>query len=67
MDAPQDALFAALKRRFVAGIAQPTAANEQATAARVFDILLRTGGARATAGLTRLPDGIFWPTVDASG
>ena len=67
IQAPDDAVFAALKRRFIAGIALPSAAQEEQTARQMFDILLRTGGTVATAGLTKLPDGMFWPTVDADG
>jgi NitT/TauT family transport system substrate-binding protein len=60
MNARQDTLFNSFKRRFVDGIAHPSAAEQQRTAARLFDVLLRTGGARATGGLESLPDGIFW-------
>lgn len=60
MDAPDDALFATLRRRFIAGIARPSPADEQRAATRLFDILLRTGGTRATANMDRLPEGIFW-------
>lgn len=59
MNAPQDALFAGLRRRFLAGLAAPAADQEQ-TAERVLTVLLRAGGTRATAGLTALPDGLFW-------
>jgi NitT/TauT family transport system substrate-binding protein len=65
MDAPDPALFAALRDGFVAGIGHPTAAEEQATAARVLAILLRTGGRRATGGIAALPSGVFWPEPDA--
>jgi NitT/TauT family transport system substrate-binding protein len=60
MNAPQDTLFNSFRRRFVDGIAHPSPAEQQRTAARLFDVLLRTGGTRATAGLESLPDGIFW-------
>lgn len=60
MNAPQDTLFNSFKRRFVDGIAHPSVAEQQRTAAQLFDVLLRTGGARATGGLQSLPDGIFW-------
>jgi NitT/TauT family transport system substrate-binding protein len=65
MDAPDDPSFEILKQRYRAGIPRVTAAEEQETVARLFDILLRTGGTRATGGLERLPDGIFWPVPDA--
>jgi NitT/TauT family transport system substrate-binding protein len=67
MNAPDPALFATLRAGFIAGIGHPSAAEEQATAARVFAILLRTGGRRATGGLAALPGGIFWPEPDAKG
>jgi NitT/TauT family transport system substrate-binding protein len=68
MDAANDQLFDSLRRRFVAGIAaEPSAAQSQQTAERVFAILLKTGGAHATAGLKALPDGIFWQRSNASG
>jgi NitT/TauT family transport system substrate-binding protein len=67
MDASDDALFASLRRRFIAGIAELPAASQQATAERVFAILHSTGGARATAGLNALPDGIFWRRADGGG
>jgi NitT/TauT family transport system substrate-binding protein len=60
MNAPDDALFQSLRRRFIGGIAHPSAAEEEQTAARLFEIVLRTGGTRATGGLTQLPPGVFW-------
>ena len=60
MDAPDDALFAGLRRRFIDGIAHPSPAEQQRAAAELFDILLRIGGTRATSGIDRLPEGIFW-------
>lgn len=65
MDAPSDALFTSLKRRFLEGIAHPSADEEQRTAERVFAILLKTGGTHATGGLSVLPEGIFWPDTNA--
>ena len=67
MNASDPALYAALRAGFIAGIGHPSAAEEQATAAHVFAILLRTGGRRATGGLAALPGGIFWPEPDAKG
>jgi NitT/TauT family transport system substrate-binding protein len=60
MNAPQDTLFNSFRRRFVDGIAHPSPAQQQRTATQLFDVLLRTGGARATGGLESLPAGIFW-------
>ena len=67
MNAPNDALFSSLRRRFAAGIAHPSTTEEQQTAERIFAILLKTGGTRATAGLRVLPEGIFWPTPEGRG
>jgi hypothetical protein len=60
MDAPDDALFNNLKQRFFAGIAFPTADAQEQDAAQLFEVLLRTGGARALGGLQQLPQGVFW-------
>ena len=60
MDAPDPALFAALRRRFLAGIADPPAAEQARDAAAVLAVLLRAGGTRATGGVTELPPGLFW-------
>lgn len=64
MDAPGDALFESLRRRFVAGIPHASLETQQSSAARLFDIVRRTGGARVTDGLEALPDGVFWPSQD---
>ena len=61
MQAPDEALFAALRERFIRGITHPPRAEQERGAADLFAIMLRVGGSRATAGLSRLPDGIFWP------
>jgi NitT/TauT family transport system substrate-binding protein len=60
MNASNDTVFDLLKRRFIAGIPTTSPAQETQTAERVFAILMKTGGTRATAGLTSLPDGLFW-------
>jgi len=62
MDASGDALFEALRRRFIAGIANPSADAQQHAAEQLFAVLVRTGGPRATDGLAHLPPGIFWST-----
>jgi NitT/TauT family transport system substrate-binding protein len=67
MDAPDDALFEALRRRFIAGIASPSAEAQQQAAEQLFTVLVRTGGTRATDGLAQLPPGIFWPTTAQHG
>jgi NitT/TauT family transport system substrate-binding protein len=65
MEAQDDALFANLKRRFVAGIARPSTEAQERAASQLFEVLLRTGGSRATAGIEQLPKGIFWQTPNA--
>jgi NitT/TauT family transport system substrate-binding protein len=67
MDAPDDKLFQHLKQRFISGVAHPSAAEQERAASRLFEVLLRTGGAQATGGLTQLPDGIFWPAPASHG
>jgi len=67
MNAPDDALFRRLQQRFVAGISRPSAAAQEQAAAKVFDVLLHTGGTHATDGLQQLPPGIFWPTSASHG
>ena len=67
MDAPDQRLFQALRRRFLAGIIHPDPAAEQQAASRLFQVLLQIGGARATGGLAALPPGIFWPPADEAG
>lgn len=65
MNAPDDALFVSLKRRFIEGIAHPPAEEQRRTAERVLAILSRTGGREAAEGLSKLPEGIFWPVPNA--
>jgi len=62
MNAPEDALFETFRRRFLAGIARPSADAQEHAAAQLFGVLLRTGGSRGTDGVEQLPAGIFWPT-----
>ena len=62
MEAPEPALFTRLRDRFIDGIDHPSQAEQLHAAEHLFDILLKTGGTRATADMTRLPDGVFWPT-----
>jgi NitT/TauT family transport system substrate-binding protein len=67
MSAPDDALFERLKQRFIAGITHPSAEAQERAATQLFEVLLRTGGSRATDGLAQLPRGIFWPTPTLHG
>ena len=63
MNAPEAALFARFRQRFVDGITHPTQEAQAQAARQLFDVLRRTGGAQATDGLQTLPEGIFWPTL----
>ncbi len=65
MNAADDALFESFRRRFIDGIAHPSADAEEQDAKKLFDVLLRTGGRRGTDGLEELPAGVFWPTSNA--
>ncbi len=67
MEAPNDAVFSSLKRRFIDGIPAAPPSEQQKIAEQVFAVLLKTGGTRATAGLTSLPAGTFWLGPDAAG
>lgn len=61
MNAPDDALFARLKVRFLAGIVPPGARQAQERdVGRILAILGETGGERAVGGLAALPQGLFW-------
>lgn len=62
MNAPDDKLFRRLQDGFVEGISHPDVEAQERAAARLFEVLLRTGGTQATQGLKQLPPGIFWPT-----
>jgi len=55
MDAPEEALFQALRRRFVAGVHRPDAPAEKIEAGKVLRVL--AGGGQAPASL---PPGVFW-------
>ena len=68
MGAPDDLLFARLRARFVAGVLTPADdAAQERNAAALFALLRETGGARATEGLERLPQGVFWRGAHAGG
>lgn len=62
MRAADDALFAALRARFLDGVPHVSAQQQQQAAGRFLDLLLATGGAEASFGLHSLPEGVFWPT-----
>ena len=55
---PGEAMFEALRRRFLAGIVHPDAAEQRRTATRVLAILQQGGEA---TGLRSVPQGVFWP------
>lgn len=63
MNAPDDAVFAGFKARFLAGIVPSGAQPElERDAARVLAILNEMGGVRTAGSLTALPPGLFWHT-----
>ena len=64
MDAADDAVFARLRERFLAGIAHADVPTQEQQAGRLFAIMRETGGARATGGIDALPPGIFWLAHD---
>ena len=67
MDAPSDALFLRLKRRFLAGVVPSEGRDEQeGDAARILAILNEVGGTRAADGLASLPPGLFWRAGNAA-
>ena len=67
MNAPDDALFARLKARFLQGIVPPgTLDQQERDAARILAILYETGGKRATGGIETLPPGLFWRAGDGA-
>ena len=61
--AEDDATFAALKRRFRAGIIERWGEPERADAAKVYGVLAELGGAELVGGATELAPGTFWPQV----
>ncbi|MBV8526004.1 MAG: ABC transporter substrate-binding protein [Acetobacteraceae bacterium] len=60
MDAPDEAIFSALKNRFINGIVSLSTEQQAEAAKQVFRVLQRTGGGRAVGGLDTLPEGLFW-------
>ncbi len=67
MQAPDGALFHRLRERFIAGVAHADVATREHDAAHLFDIMIQTGGTRATGGLDSLPPGIFWHATHGAG
>ncbi len=67
MQAPDDALFAALRRRFVAGIVHAPLPEREKAAAQLLDTLRRVAGGKAAMGLTGIPAGMFWAGANDSG
>jgi NitT/TauT family transport system substrate-binding protein len=61
--AEDDATFAALKRRFRAGIIERWGEPERADAAKVYGVLAELGGAELVGDATALAPGTFWPDV----
>jgi NitT/TauT family transport system substrate-binding protein len=65
MAAPNDAVFTALRQRFLEGLGHPDAAAQTRQAASLIALLLGAGGPKATGGITALPPGVFWPGTHA--
>lgn len=61
--AEDDATLEALKRRYQEGIIDRWAKEEQADAAKLYDILVELGGEKLVGGATELTPGTFWPGV----
>jgi NitT/TauT family transport system substrate-binding protein len=64
MNAQSDAVFASLRRRFLAGLPRAPVSQLEATAGQLVRILAENGGAQAMGGLTSLPAGTFWQGPD---
>lgn len=63
-----DSTLPRLRERFAAGVAAlPEAEEQQHDAARLLAVLHDVGGSRATAGLTGIPSGTFWPIQRRAG
>jgi NitT/TauT family transport system substrate-binding protein len=67
MNAPDPAVFEALRRRFLGGLNHRPVAEQEKIAADVLAILIATGGPDAVGGLQTIPPGLFWPDVDGTG
>ena len=61
--AEDDATLEALKRRYQQGITDHWGKDEQADAAKLYDILVELGGDKLVGGATELTPGTFWPGV----
>ena len=61
MKVEDDATFAAMKRRFRAGIPERPAAEEEADAALVYNVLVGLGGEKLVGPAKVLPPGTYWP------
>jgi NitT/TauT family transport system substrate-binding protein len=61
--AEDDATLDALKRRYRDGIIEHWGKEEQADAAKLYEILAELGGEKLVGGATTLAPGTFWPEV----
>jgi NitT/TauT family transport system substrate-binding protein len=61
--AEDDATLDALKRRYREGIIEHWGKEEQADAAKLYEILAELGGEKLVGGATTLAPGTFWPEV----
>ena len=60
MQAPDDAVFMALRKRFVEGIPRRSIAEERADSARIYAILADLGGTRLVGDARSLPEDLYW-------
>ena len=61
--AEDDATLDALKRRYREGITPHWGKQEQADAAKLYELLAELGGEKLVGGATTLAPGTFWPEV----
>ncbi|MFG1345054.1 ABC transporter substrate-binding protein [Xanthobacter autotrophicus DSM 431] len=64
MQAPDDSVFAALRRGFVSGIPRLPLAEDRAAAARLYAMLAQLGGASLVGPATSLPPDLYWTGAD---
>lgn len=67
MNAADERVYAALRRRFLDGLVRRPVATQEKVAADLLRILVETGGPQALGGLRSLPAGLFWPDVSGAG
>jgi NitT/TauT family transport system substrate-binding protein len=60
MQAPDEATFEALRRRFLDGVPTRPVAEEEVDAARIYALLAEIGGERLVGAARTLPKGLYW-------